>query len=1131
MKRIFTLLYFVLYFTSVKATTIFGAEVYYKYLGGLKYEITFKVFRDCRGNPLDTALKAEMLGDNSKTKRLTLKLISITDITAVCNKVKAPCNPSNTAISTTDPAIEEHIYKDTVDFNTKDTAFKKCCSIRFGIGQCCRDSKSTIGAGKKFWVYSELNLCKAAKNNSPIFTVHPNNILCCMQPHYGALGVLDTLDGDSISYSYAEPLEDWKTKISYPSSGDWLTPYYPPGIKTPNPNTDPPIGIYFDPETGEPIFTPMKCGEFPVVCFLVSEWRKDSTGKYQKIGEVRRDIQYIIQTCSGNNSPRITNKVFKYSVCAKSKICFDITTEDKPFIPPPPAKTPAPDTVNLIWNHGINMGSTFTINNPKAREKSAKFCWTPQESAARDLPYSFTVSAQDNYCPQSCLTVKTFYIKVNQIAKTKITTQKIPTNQLVVKSEVIQPFKGTPNYFWELRDSAGGANVQNCYYFKSSKSYASNKQTDTIQFRRGGKYFLHHRINNPPLNCPTDYFPDTLIVPKMMEVAINAKIDTFACWVDTVRFTTGIANGFPPYKYQWGINKKDTFSSYKHSTIKDTLIELWVTDSKGQKSDMSFMITQHIHQNATVDAGKDVSMCEYDSTKLIAKAIFTGDSIYYNWQYFGKRISNKSSLTVKDTGQYLVRVMDDLGCPSNWDTLRVSKIFYKANLKVMNDTFVCLNDSLLIIASGLDNSSGQAGLYQWTDSASKQIVSNTDHYKFIGKQRGKFYIDLTQTNANKCISKVTDSVSVFIRQLPKIELGRGTVCQNETELDLHTIILKPTNSYKGIVNWRLLKTLKNPDGNDNSLTDLVYDKDTSSSDHYYLKVDKQTIDLKTKFIDSVMFGLSYKDEFGCQNFSSNDASIVIRSNVDVAFNANEQKRCFGDSLVYLSNDYGVNYYGGKWFTNNDSSNYLKWPQGNNVQLSEKLGTKTLDPKGGKYLLKYVLENNKCLSSRNAILSIVPYPVIIWAQTDQGDSVVLTDKSTNAERREWYINSKKVSEASSLSVAKTDAKVKAIVLKVFNSNCEADSVIIPKIIGKASNQNLTSFYISPNPVRNEIQIHSAIKQSYKIELINSLGQLVLKKSMNHADEIIDVSHLPDGIYSIIFKTPNAILVQKFIKRSD
>jgi hypothetical protein len=1194
------------------ASHILGGEVTYRHLGGLKYEIAVKLYRDCRGVPLNSPT-CNMIGngDTTKKKSLSLTRISIRDVTNYCKDSSKACSKENETISNSSPAQEEHLYKDTVDFNKADSAFKKYCVIWFGVGQCCRSGDITTGASNSdFWVYTELDICKAANNSSPYLSNVPFNFFCCNQPVYTNMGALDTLDHDSLSYSFSAPNTGWKTFVSYSggkSSQGPFSDYWPSGYdkkKGPNPSANPPIGTYLDPETGDLIVTPTDCSEMTVAALKVTEWRKDSTGNYKKIGEVKRDLIYFTVTCPTNNVPTL-NGPYRYDVCAGSKICFTVSSADKAYTPPPPGKAQPPDTITMTWNNGINKGATFNIVDTKAREKRGQFCWAPREEDASDLPYYFTVTVNDNKCPRSGITIKSYSVKVKKIARTKIVKKHINNGLYELKSELEKGFKGSPTYFWEIYDSTMKL-VDTSSYFMSTGGLKSNRQLDSIQFYYGGKFIIHHRINNPPLNCPTDYYDTLKVAPvtPILTMRPNGFIEKWECQNRVDTLFPILRNAKNPVKFKWSSSSTDTLPYLIVDNKKESSYRVDVYDGAGFHRSAEWKI--NLYNEPKLQEKNDVSICNGDTVSISGTATNYTDTVYWKWLYNGNAFGANPKIEVTKTGLYTLQISDATKCFSNVDTINVSnmivtskviekmachgdsvllsdtasgipgilytKWFYggtqiatgstirvfqrgKYTLELSDsnkcltkrDTIdlsnmainavagmvkkVCVGDTMMLFATGADTSGSNKGKYYWyVNSLSSSLVDSGSLVTYKFKADTTMIVKLLQTKGTLTCSDL-DTLKVSFRPLPQIILSRSSVCQNETELDLHTIILKPTNSYKGIVNWRLLKTLKKPDGTDNSLTDLVYDKDTSGSDHYYLKVDKQTIDLKTKFIDSVMFGLTYKDKFGCQNFSSNDASIVIRSNVDVAFNANEQKRCFGDSLVYLSNDYGVNYYGGKWFTNNDSSNYLKWPQGNNVQLSEKLGTKTLDPKGGKYLLKYVLENNKCLSSRNAILSVVPYPAIIWTQTNQGDSIILTDKSNNSDRREWYINSKKMSDSSVFYLSKGDAKTKVIFLKVFNFSCESDSVIIPKIIGNTSKLSLTGFIISPNPVKNEIQINTTTKQSYKIEVINSLGQLVLKKSMSHTQETLDVSILPDGIYSIILKTPNAILVQKFIKTSD
>ena len=325
-----------------------------------------------------------------------------------------------------------------------------------------------------------------------------------------------------------------------------------------NPNADPPIGIFLDPETGDLIFTPTECGQEAVVVMQITEWRKNSKGKYENVGITRRDMQFIVQNCPANNPPKITNKVFKYSVCAGTQLCFDVTTEDKPFVPPPPAKTPDPDTVNLTWNRGI-PGATFTIKNTKAREKVGTFCWTPKKNQASDLPYTFTATAIDDACPKNAITTRSFSIVVKPLAEAERDVDTFDCGKYSIESKVFPNFKTPASYFWELSDSNNLALGRNYYYFKSNNGTKSNKVIDTIQFRKGGKYIIHHRVNNS-VNCPTDYF-DTLVVPPLLEVDLALGPDTFVCAGTTLRLGAKVAHGVPSFKYQWftpvKFNKKD----------------------------------------------------------------------------------------------------------------------------------------------------------------------------------------------------------------------------------------------------------------------------------------------------------------------------------------------------------------------------------------------------------------------------------------------------------------------------------------------------------------------------------------------------------------------------------------------
>jgi hypothetical protein len=528
MKKLFK--YFVFVFvvtfaTQLKADHIMGTDITYRCssTNDSVFNIILQFYRDCRGcyvlsqspkcgtsedcnssGTVPTQLQLSCMTGGS-LGNITMKRTAIVDITKTCKNEKSKC--AQPCDGTYPFGIEKHTFEGTIDLRS--AMRNGCCRFKISTTINARSAYITTGPSGGFSTYLELDACKKPCNTSPQLTNDPVAILCCNQPYFFNNGAVDTVNFDSLSYSLVNAFSSPNVKSNYSGSfsgANPLTAYYPPGKSYPfnNPNVDPPIGIFIDPENGDLIFTPTDCSQQAVVVMQIDEWRKNSQGVYENVGITRRDMQFIVQNCPGNNPPKITNKTYKYSICAGTQICFDITTEDKPFVPPPPAKTPAPDTVNLTWNRGI-PGATFTIKNPKAREKSAQFCWTPKKNQASDLPYTFTATAIDDNCPKNALTTRSFSIIVKPIAETERIYDTLICGRYSVESKLFPNFKAPPSYLWEVSDSNNRPLTNSNYYFTTTKGTRSIKQFDTIQFRKGGKYIIHHKINNGP-NCPTELF-------------------------------------------------------------------------------------------------------------------------------------------------------------------------------------------------------------------------------------------------------------------------------------------------------------------------------------------------------------------------------------------------------------------------------------------------------------------------------------------------------------------------------------------------------------------------------------------------------------------------------------------------
>jgi len=783
------ILIFSSFHTQVKATHMMGADISYRCLGGNNYAFNVKVYRDCRGIPFNSPTMAiRCVQGSSDNATPSYSRVSIRDITPTCSSGGKLCDPQNTTISSQDAAIEEHTFTFTYDFST----FKKngCCKVQVGVGQCCRNGAITTGgAGNDFWTYCEIDICLKKCNSSPSLTSEPIAILCCNQPYYYNNGASDTTDFDSLSYNWDDPLTSWSGKTAWAGSNNSQNPftvYWPSGYdknKGARPDANPPIGTYLDPETGDIVFTPTDCSETTIASIRVTEWRKDSLGRYVKIGETRRDIQFIVKTCPGNNPP-ILNGPFKYTICAGSQICFTMTSDDKQFVPPPPAKANPPDTVRLTWNRGI-PGATFNIVDKKARLQSGKFCWTPTKGQASDLPYSFAVTARDNSCPLNAVTVRSYSVKVNQIAEATRKINKLICGAYRIESFPFQNFKGNASYQWVVSDSKNKPLDNSFYFFKPKKGLMSNSKFDTIQFRKGGTYIIKHTINNPPLNCPSIYF-DTLVVPPLLEVDLALGPDSFVCAGTTLRLGSKAKNGVPRFSYKWftpkNFSKKDTFDYLDvYMSTHDTTFRVEITDDN--KCVAFDTINVFLKPNPKVDMGPDLRICWYGEVTLkpdannaywvdpnLGDTLKQGDTLWWKWQYYGIDYSTSTSITTAKEGIYTVTVRDSLGC--KWtDTMFLNvndTLFPNAG----PDQTKCYDDLLTLSATGLDTVKNQKkGTYIWFKGLPKSPpgFSTKQKVSFKTQKSDCYLLELQQQeDTTRCYG--FDTICVIVNPLPVLTL-------------------------------------------------------------------------------------------------------------------------------------------------------------------------------------------------------------------------------------------------------------------------------------------------------------------------------------------------------------------------
>lgn len=143
----------------------------------------------------------------------------------------------------------------------------------------------------------EINLFTGA-NSSPVFTFKPIDKAClgaCFEHNPGAYDP----DGDSLSYELTEPRGNGGLPVpsySKPYAGG-------PGIFEINATTG--LLRWCNPGHDPSNAANTGFGEYNMA-FIVREWRKNTSGVYENIGYVLRDMQVLVESCNFNLPPSIT---------------------------------------------------------------------------------------------------------------------------------------------------------------------------------------------------------------------------------------------------------------------------------------------------------------------------------------------------------------------------------------------------------------------------------------------------------------------------------------------------------------------------------------------------------------------------------------------------------------------------------------------------------------------------------------------------------------------------------------------------------------------------------------------------------------------------------------------------------
>ena len=289
-------------------------------------------------------------------------------------------------------------YYDTVSLEP--SKYPDPSGYYFSWERCCRNKEvnniiDSETNGIAF--YAEIPAL-SLRNSLPTFENLPLSLLC-VENFFAYNFKIEDADQDSLAISLTEPLKGNLDQGRPNSNGSlgWpvLFPKPYPKVQWTNDfgldnimEGRPPLRI--NSETGVASVTPTKPGVF-VFAIKVEEFRSGV-----KIGEVTRELQYTVSTCSKNEAPS-ANVPFQdsvFRVYPGTSLSLNFTVSDK-------------DGDSVFAEAIGSMFNAELVGSPKAlfrtiRNKgklNVSVSWSPSCNQVRSEPYSADINIRDNGCP------------------------------------------------------------------------------------------------------------------------------------------------------------------------------------------------------------------------------------------------------------------------------------------------------------------------------------------------------------------------------------------------------------------------------------------------------------------------------------------------------------------------------------------------------------------------------------------------------------------------------------------------------------------------------------------------------------------------------------------------------------
>ena len=367
---------------SVRASHLFGADLYYTHVAGQTYNINMVVYGDCGGSPaafqgLYTASPVIEIYDNGVYLQTIFLSPTITgiEVTPVC-----PGQINNTTCNGgTVPGVRQFSYSTSVNLSPSANWLFRFTGDFMNNTLAGRSNTITnVIAGTQMALEATLNNLNAP-NSAPTYTTIPTPFFCINKPAQYNPGAVDA-DGDGLVFSLVPGL----------IPGGFPVTYQFPFTAT-QPLAAAPGSFSFSSATGQLNFNP-NLAQNALVVGKVEEYRNGIL-----VGTSMREMTFVVLNTCNNNPPggNISNPVGGVVInpttirtCAgQSSFTFNILPSD------------LDGDVIHVSIAGLPIGASANITGNNTATPSILFNWNA--SGVPPGNYTFFVTYTDDGCPLS----------------------------------------------------------------------------------------------------------------------------------------------------------------------------------------------------------------------------------------------------------------------------------------------------------------------------------------------------------------------------------------------------------------------------------------------------------------------------------------------------------------------------------------------------------------------------------------------------------------------------------------------------------------------------------------------------------------------------------------------------------